>query len=159
AKAVHVARALGDGERLALAALGHARPGGYSTNSAVVDEGLLALYEEASAALGKADSLLRARVLGQLAAQLVYTPERERRHALSHEAVAVARRLGDPLGLAQALNLRLLAINDPFTLAERLNLTAELAALAARIGSSELSLLAAYHRASALLESGDMSGA
>jgi tetratricopeptide (TPR) repeat protein len=159
AKAVDVARALGDSERLALAVLGHARPGGMNTNATVVDEGLLALYEEASAALGDADSLLRARVLGQLAVELVYTPERERRHALSREAVLIARRLGDSLGLGQVLTLRLHAIYDPFTLAERLDLTAELAALAARLGSSELAWLAAWHRVGALLESGDIVGA
>jgi len=159
ATAVDVARALGDGERLARAVLGHARPGGYASNSAVVDEALLALYEEASAALGDPDSLLRARVLGQLAAELVFSPERERRHARSREAVAIARRLGDPLGLGQALTLRLLAINDPFTLAERLDLTAELAVLAARVGSSEFAWSAAWHRTGALLESGDIVGA
>jgi tetratricopeptide (TPR) repeat protein len=159
ATAVDVTRALGDGERLARAILGHARPGGFVANTNVVDERLLALYEEARAALGDADTLLRARVLGQLAVELIYSSERERRHALSREAVAIARRLGDPLGLAQALNHRLYAINDPFTLAERLDLTAELAALAARVGSSELALLAAFHRAAALLESGDIVGA
>jgi class 3 adenylate cyclase/tetratricopeptide (TPR) repeat protein len=158
AQAVEVARALGDAERLALAVLGHARAG-FVTNTKVVDERLLALYEEARAALGDADGLLRARVLGQLAAELVYTASRERRHELSREAVAIARRLGEPLGLSQALNLRLHAINDPFTLAERLDLTTELAALAARVGSSELAWLAAYHRAGALLESGDIVGA
>jgi len=156
AKAVDMARGVGDGERLALAVLGHARAGGWIANTSVVDEGLLALYEEASTVLPEADNLLRARVLGQLAAQLTFSPERERRHALSRESVAIARRLGDPLGLGQVLNLRLYAINDPFTLAERLDLTAELAALAVRVGSSELSWLAAYHRAGALLESGDI---
>ena len=74
ANAVAVARALGDGERLALAALASARPGGVMANANVVDEGLIALYEEASGALGEADSLLRARVLGQLAVELIYTP-------------------------------------------------------------------------------------
>ena len=59
---------------------------------------------EASAALGDADSLLRARVLGQLAVELVYTPDRERRDALTREAVAMARRLGDRTGLAQVLD-------------------------------------------------------
>lgn len=68
ATAADVARSLGDGERLALAVLGHARHGGFAANTTVVDEGLLALYEEASAALGNADSLLRALVLGQLGA-------------------------------------------------------------------------------------------
>jgi tetratricopeptide (TPR) repeat protein len=159
AKAAELARALGDGERLALAALASARPGGYLASTNLVDEGLIALYEEARAALGEADSLLRARVLGQLAAELVYTPERERRHALSGEAVAIARRLGDPLGLGQALILRLIATNDPFTLAERLEMTADLLQLASGLGSSELQWHAAYHRTGALLESGDLAGA
>src|SRR5262249_49496682 len=120
AAAVEVARALGDGERLALAVLGHAKPGGMVTTSTVVDERRRALYGEAGAALGAADSLLRARVLGQLASQLGWTPERERRHALSREAVMIARRLGDPLGLGQALSLRLQALTDPCTPADRL---------------------------------------
>jgi class 3 adenylate cyclase len=156
AKAVEVARALGDGERLALAVLGHARPGGFVTSANVIDEGLGTLYEEATAALGGVDGLLRARVLGQHAAELAYGPERDRRHALAREAVAIARRHGDPLGLGQVLTLQLHAINDPFTLAERLDRTAELAALAVRIGSTELAWQAAWHRAGALLESGDI---
>src|SRR6185295_10051062 len=146
---------LGDAERLALAAVASARPGGYNANANVVDEALLALYEEASAALGTSDSLLRARVLGQLAAELQYTLQRERRHALSREAVDIARRLGDRSGLAQVLPLRLIAISDPFTLAERLALTAELAALAEELGSSELAWNASWHRGGALLESAD----
>ncbi len=159
ANAAAVARALGDGERLALAALANARAGGYMANANVVDEGLIALYEEASGALGDADSLLRARVLGQLAVELVYTPHRERRDALTREAVAIARRLGDRTGLAQVLILRLIAMNDPFTLAERLALTGELTALAGEVGSSELAWHAAVHRTGALLESGDIGGA
>ena len=159
ANAAEAARALGDGERLALAALASARPGGFMASANVVDEGLIALYEEASGALGEADSLLRARLLGQLAVELVYTPHRERRDALTCEAVAIARRLGDRTGLAQVLILRLLAMNDPFTLAERLALTGELTALAAEVGSSELAWHAAFHRTGALLESGDIGGA
>ena len=58
AKAVEAARALGDGERLALAALASARPGGWMASANVVDEALIALYEEARVALGEADSLL-----------------------------------------------------------------------------------------------------
>jgi class 3 adenylate cyclase/tetratricopeptide (TPR) repeat protein len=159
ATAVEVARTLGDGERLARAVLGHARSGGIVANVTVVDEALLALYEEARVALGDVDSPLRVQVLGQLAAELAWTPERERRHALSREAVAIARRLGEPRGLGQALNLRHLAIGDPFTLGERLDLTAELAALAARVGSRELAWYSAWHRGGALLESGDIGGA
>jgi tetratricopeptide (TPR) repeat protein len=157
--AVELARRLGDAERLALAAMASARPGGFQANANVVEEALIALYEEASTALGASDSLLHARVLGQLAVELMYTPHRERRHALSREAVDIARRLGDRSGLAQVMTLQLLATNDPFTLAERLALTAELAALADELGSSELACNAALHRGGALLESGDIYGA
>jgi hypothetical protein len=128
-------------------------------NSNVVDEGLIALYEEATGALGEADSLLRARVLGQLAVELVYTPQRERRDALTGQAIAMARRLGDRTGLAQVLLLRLNAMNDPFTLAERLALTGELTAVVGTVGNSELAWQAAVHRTGALLESGDIGGA
>jgi hypothetical protein len=159
ANAAEAARALGDGERLALAAIVSARPGGWTASANVVDEGLIALYEEARGALGDADSLLRARVLGQLAVELVYTPHRGPRDALTREAVAIARRVGDRTGLAQVLILRLLAMNDPFTLAERLVLTGELTALAGEVGSSELAWHAAVHRTVALLESGDLDGA
>jgi len=159
AKAVAAARALGDGERLARGALASSRPGGITSNASIIDAALLALYEEASVALGDADSLLQARVLGQLAVELAYTLQRDQRDALSRQAVVIARRLGDPTGLAQVLNLRLHAINDPFTLAERLELTAELAALAAQVGSSELAWHAAHHLVGARLESGDIIGA
>jgi tetratricopeptide (TPR) repeat protein len=159
AAAVEAARALGDGEHLARAVLASARPGGFMATASVIDEGVFALYEEASTALGEGDSLLRARLLGQLAVELVYTPQRERRDALSREAVAIARRVGDRTGLAQVLILRLIAMNDPCTLAARIELAAELAALAGEVGSSELAWHAAFHRAGALLESGDIDGA
>jgi class 3 adenylate cyclase len=160
AQAVAVARALGDGERLALAALASARPGGFLASFNLVDEGLISLYEEANAALGDTDSLLRARLLGQLAVESVYASgPGDRRDALSQEAVRIARRLGDRTGLAQVLILRLLAIYDPFTLAERLGLIDELGALARELGSSELAWHAALHRTCALLESGDVEGA
>jgi class 3 adenylate cyclase len=135
--AAELARALGDGERLALAALTNARPGGLLANVNLANESLIALYEEALAALDEGDSLVRARLLGQLAVELAYTPQVERRDALSRDAVAIARRLGDRGGLGEVLNLRLAAINHPFTLAERLALTAELAALAREVGSNE----------------------
>ncbi len=159
ATAVEVARTLGDGERLARAVIANARPGGWVANANIVDDELIALYEEAGTALGEADSLLRARLLGQLAVELVYTPQRERREALSSQAVGIARRLGDPTGLAQVLILRLMAMSNPFTLAKRLELTAELVALAGEVGSSELAWHAAFHRTDALLESGDIDGA
>ena len=159
AEAAGAARALADPERLALAALGSARPGGWMARGNIVDATLIALYEEAIAALGDGDSLLRARLFGQLAVELVYTHERERRDALSRDAIEIAERIGDRAGLAHVLVLRLIAMNDPYTLTERLALTARLAALAEELGSIDLAYHAALHRTGALFESGDIDGA
>src|SRR6185503_16585356 len=62
-------------------------------------------------------------------------------------------------GLAHVLVLRLIAMNDPYTLTERLALTARLAALAEELGSIDLAYHAALHRTGALFESGDIAGA
>ncbi len=156
---VDAARALGDGERLARAVLTTARPGGFNASSDVIDRELIALYEEAAAALGDGDSLLRARVLGQLAVELLHTHEQERRDTLTREAVEIARRVGDRVGLAQVLVLRIVAIRNPFTLAERLTLLEELSSLAEALRNRELAWHTAFHRAGALLESGDVAGA
>jgi class 3 adenylate cyclase len=155
--AADLARAVGDPERLARAALGNANPGGFFTGIAPAPD-VIALYEEAIAALGTEETLLRARLLGQLASQLMYTPEHERRDRLSREAVDIARRVGDRMGLAQVLLTRTLAINHPTSLAERLALTRELGALARELGNQEIAFNAAFHRAGALLESGDAAG-
>jgi len=61
--------------------------------------------------------------------------------------------------LAEVLMLRLLAINDPFTLDTRGELSAELTALAGESGSREVGWHAAYHRTAVALESGDIVGA
>ena len=159
AKAVELARRTDDAQRFALAALGNGRTGGIFANATLIDQGLIALYEDALKALGHADSILRARLLGQLALELIFTPQRDRRHELSREAVEIARRLGDEAALFQALNARAWAITDPMTLAERLELTGELDTLANKLQAAEMRLLAALHRSGALLESGDVSGA
>ncbi len=155
-KAAGYARKLGDAHRLALAALGNARLGGGYANAILVDQKLIALYEEALKALGDSDSELRARLLANLSGELVLTEFRERRHELSCQAVEIARRLGDQAVLFHALNARAFAINDPMTLADRLVLTAEMETLASDLGIAEMHWLAAFHRAGALLESGDM---
>ena len=65
---------------------------------------IIALLEEALAALPSTDTSLRARLLGRLAMELHFSDEPERCQALARQAVALARRLGDPATLAFALN-------------------------------------------------------
>lgn len=144
-----------DAERLALAALGSARPGGLYTSFGAKDEQLWELYEAASRALGPEYPALRARLLGQMAGDLMFTDERDRRHALSAEALELARASGDRVCLAYVLSSRLWAINDPYTLEERLPLCAQLVALAEELGSDELRFYAGYHSLGAWLEAGD----
>ena len=153
-----VARQLGDAHRLGLAAVGSGHPGGVQWGNAV-DQSLVSLYSEAIAGLGDGEGELRARLLGQLAIELKYGPERQKRHSLSAEALGIARRGGDRLTLARALSARIFAIEDPTTLVERLQMTAELETLAAALGHNELGCLTARQRFVALLESGDAVGA
>lgn len=154
ASAAAIARRYGDAHRLAVAALGSGLPGGRGSAG---DTGA-ALYTEAIGALGPGGGILRARLLGRLAVDLVIT-ERQRGHELSAEALEIARRTGDRLGLADVLLGRINTLNEPTMLAERLALTAEVEALADDLGSLELSSRAAYQRARTLLESGDPIGA
>jgi tetratricopeptide (TPR) repeat protein len=159
-EAVRIARSLGDSRRLAMAVLVSARPGGTLANASVVDHALIALYEEALAGLREeGDDVLRAKLLAQLSAELLYTAEFDRRRRLSGEAVTIARRSGDQSVLAFALYARAVAINVPTALAERLALIAEMEALAERSGSIETRWSVAYHRFGASLESGDIARA
>jgi class 3 adenylate cyclase/tetratricopeptide (TPR) repeat protein len=156
-EAVTIARSLGDSRRLARAVLVSARPGGTMANATVVDQELIALFEEALAGLhDEDDDVLRAKLLAQLSAELLYSAEFDRRLRMSGEAVAIARRSGDQSVLAFALYARAVAISVPTAFAERLALTAEMESLAERSGSIEMRWTAAYHRFGALLESGDI---
>src|SRR5262249_36125005 len=98
--AAEFARALGDAESLARAALGLGeafhRPG-------LASERTRALLEEARDALGKEDTAIRTRVLSALARNLGEAGASDRVRAVSDEAVTAARRLGDPVLLAYAL--------------------------------------------------------
>jgi predicted ATPase len=90
-QAGELAGRIGWPETLARAGLGL----GLVVAGGIVDPAEVELLKQALAALGGADSSLRARLLARLARALVYRPQAERRLALSEEAVALARRLGD----------------------------------------------------------------
>ncbi len=98
-----LARGIADAELLAHAALA------YGGNFPVIEMGrmdasMIALGEEALAALGDADSRLRVDVLDRLATEFFFGGESQRIETLQQEAVAIARRLGDPAALARALS-------------------------------------------------------
>jgi DNA-binding CsgD family transcriptional regulator len=156
-RAGELARRIGAPEALARAGLGL----GLVVTGGIVDPAEVGLLEEALATCGEADSPLRARVLARLARALVYTPQAERRLALSEEAVALARRLGDAATLAAVLFDRHLAIWGPDQ-AEgaqaRLAAATEVVVLAERIGDHAMALRGRGLRRVDLLELGDLAG-
>jgi tetratricopeptide (TPR) repeat protein len=95
-----IARTLGATEELARAALGFEY---VRHNFDLPTEPAVLLLEEARNALGEKDSVLRARVLGNLARALLSKGMPERLEALSKQAIDIARRVGDPLALFDTL--------------------------------------------------------
>ena len=150
------ARALGDPALLGRAALGYA---GRWSQLGRVEEDVAALLQEALGVLGGEDSPLRARLLARLALELYYAGDPDRRLALSEEAVALARRLGDPLTLATCLDARHYALWRPETVQERLEVASELRRIAEEVGDPELELEGAGWTVVDLLELGDVAGA
>jgi tetratricopeptide (TPR) repeat protein len=126
------------------------------------------LMEAALAALGDAETVERSRLLSQFSYQLWMSGNFERADALSHQAIDLARRLGDPSALYDALHYRLLA----FTLGQpcpaglfpkRRRLIAELREVIDQLGDARLNaqigfnnLDVGYVPAVASLEIGDL---
>ena len=153
--AAGLARRLGSAVHLALAALGCARLGSFYAQGGLVDEPLVALCEEALAALEPSSSVLRARLQAQLAIELFWTPDRERRAALSGEALAIAREVGDPVVLAEALSARIVALWDPLTTLERRSLARELGELAGQLHSRDMAFQGHMFQGVSCYEAGD----
>lgn len=151
--AIELARALGDAELLAGAAVEFGGPELWNWRDyAEVDHHVVAVLEQCRDALPAGD--LRVRVTASLAVELVYTWDAARADALSGEAVVDARRGDDPRTLCFALGCRFLAIWRPGTAPERLALAQELASAAGAADSPHTELMAHFLRACALLELG-----
>ena len=157
-RAADLARRLGAAESFARAALGYG--GRLVAFAALVrDDRLVALLEEALRLLGEEDGTLRATILGRLAEEVTFSDPYERREALCREAIAMARRIGDPAVLARVLRSTHWALWVPENLEERLALAGEILRLAEQT-SDRANLLAEGHlfRFWDLLELGDVAG-
>jgi tetratricopeptide (TPR) repeat protein len=130
-----LARALGDADRCARAALANHR--GLFSRFGEVDLERAAALEETLQMIPAEDSPTRARLLASLASELHFTGD-TRRHDLGREAVEMARRLGDPATLAQVLAGTWFATWDPATPAERARMAEELTGLAGKLGDGLL---------------------
>jgi predicted ATPase/DNA-binding SARP family transcriptional activator len=99
--AAELARTAGLAEHLARAALGLGR--GW-IEQGTAEPAIIAVLQEALAALPETDTAVRARLLGRLAMELHFANDPERCRALARQGVELARRLGDASTLAFALN-------------------------------------------------------
>ena len=144
-------------ELLAAAALGVAGgQGGFEID--LRDPDRVAVLTEALKAQPEGDSTARAALLGRLSLALAFTEATpEQREALSTEAVAMARRLGDPLVLAAALAARCDAISDPDHISERRGAAAEIIKLAQAGGDRASEMLGRRLLVVALAEAAEWS--
>ena len=155
AQAVDVARALDDPERLARAALGSAGGRPWS-GLGVTDATLRAVLEEAVARLPADDGALRARLLSRLATELLWSEERPRGIQLSEEALAMARRVGDPEALAAALYAAYVFHDGPDSLDQRVELAQEMSALGAQTHDVGIQVWADHFTLIEALERGEI---
>ena len=139
---------------LGQAALAYA--GRYTLELGGGDRHVIALLEDARDMLVAEEGAgpVLARVLARLAAVLRYQPDRRPRDALSQEAVAVARKLGDPATLAYALACRATALMGPDDPQGRLAIAAELVSAARAAQDKEREHEGEVQRALVFLETG-----
>jgi DNA-binding SARP family transcriptional activator/tetratricopeptide (TPR) repeat protein len=143
------ARALGDPELLARAALGLA---GIGVAIAPAREHVRALLEEALAAVD-GSSPLRPVLASRLSIELYYVPPARRRERLSLEALHAGRRVGGR-ALLEALGARHVALWGPDHVEERLGLAEELVEGARRLGDREAELQGLNWRVVDLVDAG-----
>jgi DNA-binding SARP family transcriptional activator len=134
-RAASLARAAGDADLLAAAALGYGGRTVWSRASG--DPVIVPLLEEALAALGEDDTPLRARLLARLAGALRDEHDPEPRVAIGRQAVETARRTGDPSALMYALRGLCAAQHALSDHDERLRVAAELREIARRSRDNE----------------------
>ncbi len=130
--AVEAARRGRDGELLARAALEYGS--GYVYGA--VDSKLVALLEEALAALPEEDGALRARLSARLGAALQPAPDPSVSLGLARDAVAMARRVGDRRVLLATLRDAGSAFMDSGPRADRIALSREHVKLAVALDES-----------------------
>ena len=159
AQAAELAESLRLPERLGRAALGYGSRMLWDVSRD--DASLTPLLERAIAGLGPEDSDLRARLLARLAGGPLRDARFDpaQRHALSEQALAMARRIGNPQTVTYALAGYISAHHSPDHAREQVELAGELIEAAQLSGDLERAIEAHEHRFESLLELGDAAGA
>jgi DNA-binding CsgD family transcriptional regulator len=153
--AVQIARERGDAQLLATAAVGFEeacwRPG-------ITDQGAVELLEEASPALGDGDSELRVMLLAGLARAHAFLGNYEASGVAEAGAIAMARRLGDRLGLATVL-MRSFWSRGEGNLEHTLEMLDEARDLSEALGERDMQAEAMEWRVAGLIVLGELSTA
>jgi DNA-binding SARP family transcriptional activator len=158
-QAARLAEALRLPDHLARAALGYG--GRLIWDVSRDDADLVPLLERALAALGDEDSVLRVRLLARLAGGPLRdsTADAERRRSLGAQALAIARRIGEPSTLAYALLGYIGSQHSPDFTPEQVELSDELVGVALQAGDLERALEGYDNHLEASIELGDVAAA
>ena len=153
-EAAGLAQEIGDERALVRAALANTR--GMQSETGVVDDERIETFDAALRVLGDEDSTERAELLAMQAAELMYSPEWDRKVRLSDEALAISRGLDDPEALSTVLNMRFVTLLAPDTCGQRSANAVEAVAAAEQL-TNPLARFFAYHWAGyACVESGNI---
>ena len=144
---------LGDTERLVDAAITNSR--GITSRIWAVDKEKVDVLTAALAALPSSDSAERAHLLALLCGEFTYDTLLERRQALADEALAMARRIGDPSTTVRVICDIDGSIDVPSRLADRRANSLDALALAEQIGDPELLQRAASVTRVSAIQAGD----
>lgn len=150
--ALDLARAAGDAEALARAALGKAGPMEVGRPRPTARVAL----EEALGALGDDPGPLQSMVRSRLGLALLFTDDVDRRLPLIDEALSMARACGDVDALAAALYAGHVVMWTPDNSAERVAVAEELRDLGALPGRRELGMWGLHRLVRDFVEQGDM---
>ena len=146
-QAAQIARNLSEPRLFARAAFGM---GSLAETPGILNRKLISHLEAALEMLGDTDDGWRAMLLARLAEALQWTDQEIRRKALAHEAITLARRVGDPVMLGDVLYRMYVSIINPDSAEERLATTTEILTLIQR--NPRLGLRLGYMRMRDLLE-------
>lgn len=156
AEVAELARRRGDHVTVADAALGYA---GLWGEAGTGDPEVIERLEQSLRDV-PAREPMRAHLLGRLAQELHYAPDRRAEsEPLSRVAVDLARDIGDPAALLAALHARHAVLAGPDELDERLGIADEMVDLARAVSDDQLLLQALYWRFGDRLEHCDLPAA
>ncbi len=152
-RAARQAQRLGETDRLVEAALANNR--GLFSSLGVVDAERVEVLEAALDQMAPDDSGPRALLLATLSNEVTHGRPLAERRALADEAIAMARRVGDPSTLVRVFNLVEQPLEVPSTLAERVANATEALALADGLDDPNHLFFAVVYRRISALQSAD----